>query len=286
MSDLSESPNQVNKLIFRIKKRLSKSFLWGSIIFLVILAACMLIPAFSSVDPNKQDLKARLAAPSATHLLGTDNYGRDILIRILYGGQIDIEIAVIATLLSLIVGTIVGLWAGYFGGWVDTFLMRMVDITLSFPMIVLVIAIVSMLGTGIINMYIAILIISWVYYARLTRGECMVVKNKEFVTAARAMGASSTQIIFGHIFPNVVTGALIYAASDAVLNIIFAGTLGYLGLGVQAPTPEWGSMVAAGQGFLKVYPGLVIYPSLAIILAGVAFSLIGDGAADMMRRGS
>jgi peptide/nickel transport system permease protein len=286
MTDLSASEIHVDPFMIRIKKRLSKSFLWGSSILLVVLAACVLIPAFSSVEPNHQDLKARLAAPSIAHPLGTDNYGRDIFIRILYGGQIDIEIAVIATLLSLLVGTIVGLWAGYFGGWVDSLLMRMVDITLSFPMIVLVIAIVSMLGAGIINMYIAILIISWVYYARLTRGECMVIKNKEFVTAARAMGAGSTQIIFGHIFPNVVTGALIYAASDAVLNIIFAGTLGYLGLGVQAPTPEWGSMVAAGQGFLKVYPGLIIYPSLAIILVGVAFSLIGDGAADMMRRGS
>jgi peptide/nickel transport system permease protein len=284
MTEQTLIADQQEQFSLRKKVRLSKSFLWGCILLAVMMAACIFIPMVSPVNPDHQDLKTRLAGPSLSHLLGTDNYGRDIAIRILYGGRIDIEIAIIATLLSLVVGTIIGLWAGYYGGWVDSLIMRLVDLTLSFPMIVLVIAIVAMLGNGIINMYIAILIISWVYYARLTRGECLIIKGREYVTAARALGASDSEIIFKHIFPNVVSTALIYAASDAVLNIIFAGTLGYLGLGVQPPTPEWGSMVAAGQGFLKVAPGLIIFPSLAIILVGVAFSLIGDGSADMLRR--
>lgn len=280
---LSETPEAVETT--RRKVRLSKSLIWGLILLISLTLMVTVAPMIIHIDPLAQDLSNRFAAPSLQHPLGTDNFGRDVFIRILVGGRIDIEIAVVATILSLVVGTTIGLWAGYFGGWVDTILMRLLDMTISFPMIVLVIAIVAMLGTGVLNMYIAIVIISWVYYARLTRGESMVVKNKEFIQAARALGSRDMKIILRHIFPNVVTGAIVYAASDAVLNIIFAGTLGYLGLGIQPPAPEWGSMVAESQGFLRNAPGLLIYPSIAIIIAGIAFSLIGDGLAETLHKG-
>jgi len=271
---------------FNRKRRYSWSLLWGLGLLALLTLLVMVVPAIIHTGPLAQDLSHRFAPPSVQHPLGTDNYGRDVLIRILIGGRIDLEIAVVATVISLLVGTVAGLWAGYFGGWVDTLLMRLLDITISFPMIVLVIAIVAILGTGILNMYIAIIVISWVYYARLTRAECLVVKNKEFVEAARALGSSDLRIIFQHIFPNVVSGAIVYAASDAVLNIIFAGTLGYLGLGIQAPAPEWGSMIANSQAFLRNAPGLLIYPSIAVVITGIAFSLIGDGLADTFRKGN
>lgn len=271
---------------FNRRRRMPKSLVAGLIMLAAIILLCTFGPMLNPTTPIQQDLKQRFAAPSLEHPMGTDNYGRDIWVRVLAGGQVDIMIAILATLLSLIVGAIIGLWAGFFGGWIDTLLMRLLDINLAFPMIVLMIAIVAMLGSGIVNIYIAIIIISWVYYARLTRGECLIVKNKEFVQAARALGSSNSRIILRHIFPNVVSGALVYAASDAVLNIIFVGTLGYLGLGIQPPAPEWGSMVAASQTFLANAPGMLIYPSIAIVLTGIAFSLIGDGLADMMRRGN
>lgn len=271
---------------FQRKHPMPRSLVWGLVLMGFLIAFVTIGPAIDQTNPLTQDLKHRFAAPSLQHPLGTDNFGRDVLVRIMVGGQVDLEIAIIATLLSLVVGTLAGLWAGYFGGWVDTLLMRLLDITISFPMIVLVIAIVAMLGTGILNMYIAIVVISWVFYARLIRGECLVVKNKEYVQAAYALGCTDSHIILRHIFPNVISGALVYAASDAVLNIIFVGTLGYLGLGIQPPAPEWGSMVAASQAFLRNSPGLLIFPSIAIVLAGIAFSLIGDGLADAMRRGN
>lgn len=282
---LSHTGASVSSNNLRRKRHLPRTLLWGVGILSVLFLLVTLVPLFSPLDPLTQDLSNRFASPSPAHLLGTDNFGRDVFIRILFAGRIDLEVAVIATLLSMGVGIVLGLWAGYFGGWVDAVLMRLVDMTLAFPMIVLVIAIVAMLGPGVINMFIAIVVISWVYYARLTRAEVMVVKNKEYVQASRALGGSSSLIIFRHVLPNVVSGAVVYGASDAVLNIIFAGTLGYLGLGIQAPAPEWGAMVAASQGFLKTAPALLIYPSIAIILAGIAFSLIGDGLADFMRKG-
>lgn len=269
----------------RRKRRIPKTLLWGLCMLGVLLALVVVFPLVSSLDPIQQDLSNRFAPPSPAHILGTDNFGRDVFIRIVVGGRVDLEVAVIATVLSMMVGIVLGLWAGFFGGWIDALLMRLVDMTLAFPMIVLVIAIVAMLGPGIINMFIAIVVISWVYYARLTRAEVLVVKNKEYVQAARALGASSGLIIFRHVLPNVVSGAVVYGASDAVLNIIFAGTLGYLGLGIQAPAPEWGAMVAASQAFLKTAPTLLIFPSIAILLAGIAFSLIGDGLADLLRKG-
>lgn len=240
-------------------------------------------PAFAHIDPIEQDTSARLLPPGAAHLLGTDNYGRDIFARVLYAGRLDIQFAVISTLITFVTGSAIGAVAGFFRGWPDAILMRLVDVVVAFPKLVLVIAIVAMLGTGLVNMYLTIAIVSWYSYARIVRGEILVVNSKEFVIAARALGAGSWRLIWRHLLPNAISPAIVYAASDAVQNILFAASLGYLGLGIQPPTPEWGTMIAEGRGFMLTNPGLTIYPGLAIVITGIAFSLLGDGLTDALR---
>jgi peptide/nickel transport system permease protein len=267
------------------RRPLPKKLLVGLAIFLTMALAVYLGPFLLSYDPNTQDLPHRLQSPDAAHLLGTDNFGRDILTRVLYAGRIDLQIGVIATLLSFFPGLVVGAVAGYYGRWVDTLVMRLADVLIAFPHMVLVIAIVAMLGTGVRNMYIAIVVSSWIVYARLVRGEMLAAKNFEYTQAARIVGCRNWRIIWRHIGPNVITPAIVFALSDVVLNILFAASLGFLGLGVQAPTPEWGTMVADGRSFLGRAPGMALYPGLAIVLTGVAFSFIGDGLTDYMRPG-
>jgi peptide/nickel transport system permease protein len=241
-------------------------------------------PLLTAYGPTDQDIDNRFAPPSSAHVLGTDNFGRDLLARVLYGGRVDLWIAFLATFLSLVVGTMAGLFGGYFGGRIDGLLSGLVNMTMAFPVFVLVILIVAMLGPGIRNLFVAIIAVSWVFYARIVRGEVLATKNKEFVDAAKVVGCRDKRILGRHILPNVITAPVVYFASDAVLNMVFAGTLGYLGLGVQPPNPEWGAMVAENRGFLAVYPNLVLIPSLFILVTGIAFSLIGDGLADLMRK--
>jgi peptide/nickel transport system permease protein len=256
----------------------------GLLMLGLIFVAVTMAPLLTPFDPIEQDLSNRFAPPSRIHPFGTDNFGRDLFSRVLYGGRVDLQIAFVATVLSLLTGTAVGLVAGYYGGWIDSLLTAVLNLVMAFPVFVLVISILAMLGPGLINMYIAILAISWVAYARLIRGDVLVVKNLEYVEAARAIGARNSRIITRHILPNVATSAIVFAASDAVLNIIFAGTLGYLGLGIQPPNPEWGAMVAEARVFLPTYPGLTLIPAAAVVITGVAISLIGDGLAEVMRK--
>ncbi|MDX1435490.1 MAG: ABC transporter permease [Anaerolineales bacterium] len=256
----------------------------GLLMLGMIFIAVTMAPWLTPFDPIEQDLSNRFAPPSRIHPFGTDNFGRDMFARVLYGGRVDLQIAFVATVLSLLTGSAVGLVAGYFGGWLDSVLMAVLNLVMAFPVFVLVIGILAMLGPGLINMYIAILAISWVAYARLIRGEVLVVKNLDYVEAARAIGARNSRIITRHILPNVATAAVVYAASDAVLNIIFAGTLGYLGLGIQPPNPEWGAMVAEARVFLPTHPNLTLLPAAAIVITGVAISLIGDGLAELLRK--
>jgi peptide/nickel transport system permease protein len=289
MSDIAGiSPqSQTQKKRFsklHILKRFPRSLTVGSILILIILLLILFAPLITPYDPIKPELKNVLEKPSLTHLFGTDNFGRDMLSRILYGGRVDIQIALFATFFSMVIGTLVGVIAGYFGGLTDMILMRILDVTISFPLNVLVIAIAAMLGPGLRSMYIAILIVSWVSYARLTRSECMMVKNKEFVIASTVAGSSSFRNIVIHIIPNIISSSIVYATSDAILNIVFVGTLGYLGLGIAPPTPEWGSMVAESRTFIGTFPYLTIIPSIAIIVTGLSFSLIGDGLVDFLRK--
>jgi peptide/nickel transport system permease protein len=251
--------------------------------FGVVVAAALLAPVLTPFDPVKTDLANSLDSPSSTHLLGTDNFGRDIFTRLLYGARVDLQIGIVPTAIMCVIGLVIGTVAAYSGGSIDGLLMRIVDISMAFPFYVLVIAIVAMLGPGLGNMYVAMVLAGWVAYARIIRGEVLVAKNYEYIYAARALGATDRRVICTHVLPNVVTVAIIFAMSDVVLNILLGGALSFLGLGVQPPTPEWGLMIAEGRDFLLTFPAMVIFPGVALLWVGVAFNLLGDSLADRLR---
>lgn len=258
----------------------------GAGLLALILAACFAAPLLTSQGPDNQDLVNVLASPgTAGHLLGTDQLGRDTLARLLYGGQVDLRIAFLAVLFPFAIGTLLGCLAGYFGGWADVVIMRLIEIVVAFPFYVLIIALVFVLGPGASSIYIAITIVGWVSYARIVRGEILIAKQQEYVLAARSGGLSAARIMARHLLPNVISQAIIYAMSDIVQDILAIVTLSYLGLGIQPPTPDWGSMISAGQDFLTTHWELTTIPGLAVVLTGLALSLLGDGLADLLRPG-
>lgn len=257
----------------------------GLVIFILLALACIFAPLLTQYDPTAQDLLNPGAQPlSPGHLLGTDApYGRDVLSRLLYGGRADLAIGIGGTLVTVVVGTIVGLIAGYFGGWVDSLLMRITDVFFAFPFLVLVLAIVAALGPSLFNLFVAIWLVGWVSYARIIRGQTLATKTLEYVQAARVIGSSHASTMRRHILPNVISAAIIFAMADAVGNILLAAALGYLGLGVQEPAPEWGSMIASGQNYMVTQWWVPTIPGIAIVVVGIAFSLIGDGLAAYLR---
>ena len=257
----------------------------GIAIMTIVLVLAIGAPLFTSYNPNAQNLNATLLGPSAHHLLGTDQLGRDTWTRLLYGMRLDLRIAFLAVLFPFTLGTILGSVAGYFGGWVDTVIMRAVDVVVAFPFYVLVIALVFVLGPGERSIYIAITVVGWVSYARIIRGEILVAKRQDYVTAARSGGLSNLRIMRRHLLPNVITQAFIYAMSDIVQDILAIVTLGYLGLGIPPPTADLGSMINDGQNFLSTHWQLTTIPGLAVVLVGLGLSLVGDGLADLLRPG-
>lgn len=251
-----------------------------------VLFAAAFAPLLIRYDPVKTDLINSLQLPSAAHPLGTDNFGRDILSRLLYAARVDLQIMTVPTAASFLIGLGIGAIAGYYGGAVDGILMRIVDVSMAFPFYVLVIAIVAMLGPGsLVNVYVAMVVAGWVAYARVIRGEILAAKTREYILSARALGASDARVIRRHLLPNVVTVGIIFAMSDAVLNILLGGALSFLGLGVQPPTPEWGLMIAEGRDFLLTSPAMVLFPGLALLWVGVTFNLLGDALTDYLRPG-
>ena len=258
----------------------------GITILAVVAAASLAAPLITHYNPDTLDPLRPLAPPfSSGHILGTDEFGRDIFARILYGGRIDLLIAFGATGVTLVAGTAIGLISGYFGGWVDAVLMRIVDLFFAFPFFVLVIAIVAMLGPSIFNMFVAIWLTSWISYARITRGHTIILKGREYVLAAKALGYRHHRVMLRHILPNVVSFVLIFDMVDAVGNVLHGAALGFLGLGAKPPSPEWGAMISDGQNYILSSWWLSTLPGLAIILVGIGFSLLGDGLADLLRVG-
>ena len=258
----------------------------GLVLLAIAILAVTFAPLLTSAAPNQIDVLNPLAPPlTPGHLLGTDQFGRDLWSRILYGGRIDLAIAFGATSVTLVGGTIIGLVAGYFGGKIDNVLMRIVDLFFAFPFLVLIIAIIAMLGPSLFNIFLAIWITSWVAYARIMRAQVIVAKKQQYVLAARALGYSNTRVMLRHILPNTASAVIIFSMVDAIGNIILAASLGFLGLGVQPPTPEWGTMISDGQNYITTAWWLTTLPGLAVVFVGVAFSLIGDGLADVLRPG-
>jgi peptide/nickel transport system permease protein len=252
-------------------------------ILLVIVLAAIFAPWLTSQSPIHQNLLDTLAPPGGSHLLGTDDLGRDVFSRLLYGARTDLRVAFIAVLFPFILGTALGALAGYAGGWVDGLIMRLADIVVAFPFYVLIIALVFVLGPGTRSIYIAITVVSWVSYARIIRAETLVARRLEYVQAAQVAGLSDTRIVLRHILPNVMSQAIVFAMSDIVLDILAIVTLGYLGLGVTPPTPDWGGMIAAGQQFLTTNWEIATIPGLAVVLTGLGLALLGDGLADALR---
>ena len=257
----------------------------GGTLTLFLIVVAVFAPEIAPYDPIKQDLTATLANPSSHHLLGTDQLGRDTLSRLIFGARTDLKVGFLAVLFPFVLGTVLGSLAGYFGGWVDVVVMRLVDIVVAFPFYVLVIALVFVLGPGERSIYIAISAVGWVSYARIVRGEILVAKRQEYVLAAQSGGLSSLRIMGRHLLPNVISQAFIYAMSDIVQDILAIVTLGYFGLGVPPPTADLGSMINDGQNFLSTHWQLTTIPGLVVVLVGLGLSLIGDGLADLLRPG-
>jgi peptide/nickel transport system permease protein len=250
---------------------------------LVLTLVCALVPDLvAPYDPLAFDFTALLQPPSWAHPFGTDQFGRDILSRVIGAARIDLQIAFFATVGPLVVGSLVGLCVGYFGGVLDTVFGRLVDLVVTFPFLVLVIAIVAVLGPGLVNMYIAIGIVGWVFYARLMRAEVLVQRQNEYVAAARVLGYDTPRILFRHILPNAIRPVLVYWVTDMALAILLGSSLGYLGLGAQPPTAEWGVLVADAKNFFSQAPWMCFFPGFAIVLCGLGFSLTGDGLADLL----
>jgi peptide/nickel transport system permease protein len=252
----------------------------GGAICLFCLGLALGAPLIAPYDPIAQDLNATLLPPGRPHLLGTDNFGRDVLSRIIWGTRIDLQMGVFGVLFPFLIGTTIGAASGYLGGLVDTLLMRLLDVTMSFPFFVLIIAIVATLGPGLISFYIALALVGWVSYARLIRAQFLVIKHADFVLAARSLGYSHSRIVLRHILPNAIMPAVVFSMSDAVIDILLGSSLSYLGLGIQPPTAEWGLMIAEGQGFIAQAWWIALFPGLAIVLLAAGFSLLADGFAE------
>jgi len=251
--------------------------------FALIVLAAVFAPFLTPYDPVTLDFTSALQPPSWAHPLGTDNLGRDILTRILFAARVDLQIGAVGVAFPLVIGAVVGLLAGYFGGWTDTLIGRLIDVVIAFPFLVLVIAIVAMLGPGLINLYIAVTLVSWVLYARILRGETLALKCREYVLAATSLGYSHLRVMFRHVLPNAIAPAIVFAMSDFALDVQLGATLSFFGLGVQPPTPEWGLMIAETRNFMLTAPWVVLFPGLAIVVLSLCISLIGDGLADRVR---
>jgi peptide/nickel transport system permease protein len=256
----------------------------GLVIITILVGMAVFAPIVShGQDPLQQNLTDTLASPSAQHWLGTDQLGRDVWSRLVYGARIDLKVGFLAVLFPFFLGTILGSIAGYYGRWMDTGVMRLVDVVVAFPFYVLIIALVFALGPGVRSIFIAITLVGWVSYARIIRGEILVAKRQEYVLAAQSAGFSTYRIVRRHILPNVIGQAIVFAMSDIVLTILAIVTLGYLGLGVPPPTPDWGSMIFDGQTFLTTHWMLSTIPGIAVIITGFGLSLFGDGLNDLLK---
>ncbi|WP_428241954.1 ABC transporter permease [Gynuella sp.] len=249
----------------------------GLALVLTWLLIALLAPWISPYDPMYQDLGARLAPASFSHPLGTDNFGRDILARIIWGARIDLQICVLGVLFPFLAGTIIGALSGYAGGWLDAVVMRVIDIILAFPFLVLMLAIITIVGPGLTGFFIAMTLVGWVSYARLVRSRVLILKQSDFILAAQSLGFSRSRILLRHLLPNVITDALVFSMSDAVLVLLNGAAISYLGLGVQPPLAEWGVMVTEGQGFITTAWWITAFPGLAIVLLAMGFSFIADG---------
>jgi peptide/nickel transport system permease protein len=254
----------------------------GLALILVFALCALFAPVIAPMNPIQQLLSQRLKPPSAEHLLGMDQLGRDVLSRLLYGARISLTVGLVVVSSAGILGTLVGLVAGYARGIVDEILMRLTDIFFAFPPLILAMAIAGALGPSLNNAMIAIAAVTWPVYARLIRGQILALREREFIEAARGIGASTPRILFRHLLPNALGPVLVQASFDMGGAILSAAGLSFIGFGARPPTPEWGVMISEGSKFFATQPWLSLFPGLAILFTVAAFNLIGDGLRDAL----
>ncbi|WP_064710465.1 ABC transporter permease [Rhizobium bangladeshense] len=252
----------------------------GVLLFFIMLAVAA--PLVAPYDPIMQNAEVRLQAPSLMHPFGTDNFGRDILSRVIWGARIDLQMALIGVVFPFLIGTTVGTIAGFFGGIVDALFMRLVDIILAFPFLVLMLSIIAILGPGLGSFYIAMALVGWVSYARLIRAQMLVLKGSDYAVAAVSLGFSRSRIMFRHLLPNAIAGSIVFSMSDATLVLLSGAAVSYLGLGVQPPIAEWGVMVAEGQSFITTAWWITLFPGLSIVCLAFGFSMLGDALGELL----
>jgi peptide/nickel transport system permease protein len=251
----------------------------GAVLMTILVIAAIFAPLLAPYDPDLQDFDAIMMPPNFQHLFGTDNIGRDIFSRVLYGARIDLVSGFIMTYVPMAYGMLIGAYAGYRGGWFDSFIAIIINIVIAFPFLVVIIIVVAVAGPGLENIYIAVFLGSWTMYARLTRAEMLVERNKDYVQAAKVLGFPTRRILLFHALPNTVSSAVAFSMSDFVLNILMLAGLSFIGFGAQPPMPEWGAMIAEGKEFILDAWWICAMPGLGIVYAGAALSLIGDGLA-------
>lgn len=270
--------------LWRRMKR-SKFFIIGATLVLLIVILSLLANVIAPFDPLKQVLRNRLKAPTGVwsdNIFGADALGRDILSRLLIGSQVSLQISFSVVILTAIIGTIMGIIAGYFGGWVDTVIMRLSDIQVSIPPMVLAIAVMAALGNSTLNLIAVLVFTRWVQYARVVRGNVMMIRNMDYIHASTVLGSSKPRIMFTQILPNVLTSLIIVMSQEFGRTIMTESSLSFLGLGVPPPAPSWGVMIAEGREYLSTAPWVVLVPAFALMIAVLAFNFLGDGVRDVL----
>jgi peptide/nickel transport system permease protein len=268
----------------RVRRELvqNRFALAGTVFLLVIGAAGLLAPLLATHLPHEQSLMSRLAPPSAEHWLGTDELGRDEYSRLLYGARISLFISFVGTAGGVVAGALIGLISGYFGGWTDTLAMRLIDVMFAFPGILLAILIVAVMGPGLFNLVVALVVFAAPTLSRIVRSSVLTLKSQEFVQAARVNGASRTRIMVHHLLPNTMAPIIIFSTLGVAGSLLTTASLGFLGLGVQPPTAEWGAMLSVGRNYLRDSPHLVLFPGLLILGTVMSLNLIGDALRDAL----
>lgn len=268
----------------RKHRHVSVQIILGTVILGIVVAMIIFAPLITKANPTAQNLDQVMLDPSPGHPLGTDQFGRDIWARLLYGGRVDLLVCIMAVIAPLIIGTIVGAVTGYFGGIVDSVIMRFADLVSAFPFYVLVIVLVFVLGNGGRSIFLSITAVSWVPYTRIARGETLILRDREFIASCKASGFSDIWVLGRHVIPNISSQGIVYAMSDVVMNLGIIVTLSYFGLGIVPPTPDWGQMMNDGQQFLSAGKyTLTVIPAILIVVISLALSFIGDGLANVLK---
>ena len=277
----------MDKKIILNRMKHNPFFSIGSIVIVFLLVVCFLSPMYVQYSPTANDVANKFLAPGFTHglkghLLGTDNMGRDVFTRLVIGGRTSLIIALIVVALQISIGTVLGLISGYFGGIIDAVIMRLCEIVLSIPQLILAIAIMAVMGASLNNLVFVMVFGGWVHVCKVTRNNVRILRNQEFVRASVVLGAKNPHIIFKQIFPNVLTQIFIVGSQRFGEAILTEASLSFLSLGIQAPDPAWGNMISAGRTYMAVYPWMVIAPGIALMLAVLSFNFLGDGLRDIL----